>query len=204
MSKESRIRQASTIAFLYAHGITVMPQVLDSMVREAISRLPRTLYRQDPRADLTKAESEALERGGFNLDAEDMGPEDPLVRTAVDFAAFLKAGLTTAQAAARLKVDPSRIRQRLTSDPPTLYGIRVESGWVIPEFQFDGDRLVPGMADIVARLTPELHPMSVFRWFTTPSPDLAAEDLDDRALSPRDWLRSGYPVQTVADLAADL
>jgi uncharacterized protein YifE (UPF0438 family) len=194
-----------TVAYLYAHGIRVAPETLDVMVQEAVDRMRRTLYRSDPRADLTAAEAEALRRGGFNLEPLDLGADDPLVQTAAEFAALLKESLPTAAAAERLGVDPSRIRQRLTSQPPTLYGIRLESGWVVPELQFDGSKLIPGIAEVVARLDPELHPMSVFRWFTTPNPDLALEGEEgSRTLSPRDWLRLGLPVQAVADLAADL
>jgi hypothetical protein len=194
-----------TAAFLHAHGIRVAPATLDLLVREAVARLHRSLYREDPRADLTEAEAEALRLGGFVLEPRDFGPEDPLVQTAAEFAALLSKSLSTTEAAERLRVDPSRIRQRLTSNPPTLYGIRLELGWVLPEFQFDGDRLVPGIGEVVARLDPELHPMTVFRWFVTRNPDLEVESEGaSRTLSPRDWLRSGLPVREVAELAAEL
>jgi uncharacterized protein YifE (UPF0438 family) len=194
-----------TVAFLYAHGIRVAPATLDAMVKEAIVRMHRTLYRTDPRADLTEAEAIALKKGGFALEPLDLGAEDPLVQTATEFAALLKESLSTTAAAERLGVDPSRIRQRLTSKPPTLYGVRLESGWVLPELQFDGSRLIPGIAEVVARLDPDLHPVSVFRWFTLPNPDLALEQREEpHTLSPREWLRLGLPVQAVAGLAADL
>jgi hypothetical protein len=194
-----------TIAFLSAHGIRVAPTTLDAMVREAVTRMRQTLYRADPRADLTVAETAALQKGGFILEPLDLGSDDPLVQTAAEFAALLKESFSTAAAAERLGVDPSRIRQRLTSQPPTMYGVRLEAGWVVPQFQFDGNKLIPGVAELVARLDPELHPVAVFRWFTTPNPDLVLERGDEsRTLSPRDWLLLGLPVQEVADLAADL
>ena len=193
-----------TVAFLYAHGITVAPEALDELVKEAVSRLQRTLYRPDPRADLPASEAEILRKGGFVLEPANLGAEDPLARTVAEYAALLKSSLSTTDAARRLGVDPSRIRQRLTSSPPSLYGIRAGSGWVLSELQFDGNELVPGIGEVVARLDPELHPVSVLRWFTTPNPDLVAESLGGRMLSPREWLRSGLPVQAVVDLAADL
>jgi uncharacterized protein YifE (UPF0438 family) len=162
-------------------------------------------YRAAPRADLTEAEVAVLKKGGFALEPLDLGVEDPLVQTAAELTALLRESLSTAAAAERLGVEPSRIRQRLTSQPPTLYGIRLESGWVVPEFQLDGSKLIPGIADVVARLDPELHPVSVFRWFTGPSPDLAFEQNEEaRTLSPREWLRLGLPVQAVLGLAAEL
>jgi hypothetical protein len=204
MSSRAAAFKDPTVAFLHSHGITVSPESLDELVTEAVSRLQRTLYRPDPRVDLSGPEVEALERGGFNLKPADLGKDDPLARTVAEYAALLKSSLSTTEAARRIGVDPSRIRQRLTSEPPTLYGIRVSGGWVLPEFQFDGGDLVPGIGEVVSKLTPELHPVSVFRWFTYPNPDLIAEDLDGRALNPREWLRLGLPVQAVADLAAAL
>jgi hypothetical protein len=195
-------------AFLHAHGIRVTPAQMDELVREAVERLPRGLYRDDPRRELTVAEVAALVEGGFDLTPEPpfLDPaKDPLARTAAELAALLGTSPSTAQAAERLGVDPSRIRQRLTAQPPTLYGIRRGNGWVVPEFQFDGDRLLPGIGEVAAQLDPDLHPAAVVRWFTTPHPDLVAENSDDApALSPRDWLRLGFPPRAVADLAAEL
>lgn len=194
----------NTLAYLHTHGIDVEPERMEEMVQEAVSRLPRTLYRSDPRADLTPAEADALAQGGFSLAPADPGTGDPLARTAAEYAALLKSSLSTAQAAARLGVDPSRIRQRLTSRPPTLYGIRLDSGWVVPEFQLEAGGLIPGLAEVVPRLDPELHPLTVLRWFTTPHADLAPAAQGGQPLSPRDWLRLGLPAAPVAELAADL
>ncbi len=192
-------------SFLHAHGILITPAQMAELVREAVARLPRVLVRDDPRADLTPSEAAALDEGGFRLDARPRG-EDPLARSAAEFAALLATSLPTGEAAARLGVDPSRIRQRLTSRPQTLYGIRRDAGWVLPIFQFDGSRLLPGLGEVVARLDPQLHPLSVSRWFTMPHPDLVLDEPSaaSRAVSPRDWLRLGFAPGAVADLAAFL
>jgi hypothetical protein len=191
----------NTQAFLHAHGLKVEPEFLERLVQEALERLPRGLYRENPRRDLTTPEAEVLATGGFALEADDLDEEDPLLKTAAEYAALVKSSLTTKAAAQRLGVAPSRIRQRLTSRPPTLYGIRLESGWRIPEFQLQGDTLLPGMAEVVAALDPELHPISVYRWFMTPTSDLTVEE---RIVSPRDWLRLGLPPAEVATLATHL
>jgi hypothetical protein len=191
-------------AFLHSHGILVAPEVLDAMVREAIARLPQTLYRIDPRPDLTEAEAAALESGGFVLKPADFGSEDPLARTTAEYAALLKASFSTNALAERLGVDSSRVRQRLTSEPPSLYGIRLDAGWVIPDFQLDGNRFLPSLGEVVAQLDAELHPLTVYRWFTSPNPDLLSDRLPGQALSPRDWLRLGLPADVVGDLAANL
>lgn len=57
-----------------------------------------------------------------------------------------------------MRVAPSRIRYRLTSRPPSLYGIRTASRWRIPRFQFHGEELLPGMSETVAELDVDLHP----------------------------------------------
>jgi len=194
----------ATTAYLHAHGISVEPRELGTMVREAVDGLLRDLHRPDPRRELSPSEVEVLERGGFDLGVEERGAEDPLARTTALYSALLETGYTTGEAAELLGVDPSRLRHRLTSQPPSLYGVRLESGWSIPRFQFDGDRLFPGLGEVVAELDPELHPVSVYRWFTTPNPDLVAERLQLPALSPREWLRLGLPAEKVADLASTL
>lgn len=216
----------STRAFLHAHGLGVQPEDFERLVQEAVERLPRGLYRENPRRELTVPEAEVLAEGGFELDVRELDggeldgreldEEDPLLRTAAEYAALVKSGLTTQDAAQRLGVAQSRIRQRLTSQPPTLYGIRLESGWRIPEFQFENDELLPGMAEVVAALDSELHPLSVYRWFVSPTSDLNLENhhleghrrqdhhLDDRSVSPRDWLRLGLPPAQVVTLARGL
>ncbi len=202
MSRSTTAR--STTAFLHAHGIQVSPKKLDLLVKEAVGRLQRDLFRADPRQDLSAEEVATLERGGFDLEPADLGAEDPLVQTAALYSGLLKTSLDTAGAAKLLGVDSSRIRHRLTSRPPSLYGIRLESGWRIPRFQLDGERLLPGIGEVVAELDPELHPAAVYAWFMTPNPDLVAEKLGDRPLSPRDWLRGGFPPRDVAELAKHL
>jgi hypothetical protein len=195
---------ADTKALLASRGLALSAQALDELMEEAIRRLQRTLYPADPKRDLPEEEVKLLEKGGFRVSPARQGKRDPLARTVAEFAALLKSSLSTAEAAKRLGVDPSRVRQRLTADRPTLYGVRVGAEWVLPELQFDRDRLVPGFGEVVSRLDPELHPVAVQRWFTTPNPDLTAESLGPRTLSPRDWLLAGQPVANVVRLAEDL
>lgn len=61
----SKLRRASaaprnTVAFLYAHGLEVTPESLETMVQEAMVRLRRTLQGWDGLADLTEVEVEEL------------------------------------------------------------------------------------------------------------------------------------------------
>lgn len=189
---------------LHAHGIDVSPRDFLRLVREAMDRFNQPQLPADARSDLTEPEAEALSRAGFDLEPRARGGDDPLTRTAAEFCALVATCLGTNEAAARLGVDPSRIRQLLTADKPRLYGFQVDSAWRIPEFQLDGDGLLPGLGEVVAALDPQLHPVVVHQWFTTPSPDLHPTRPVDRHLSPREWLRAGFPPSAVVELASQL
>ncbi|MGH7390516.1 MAG: hypothetical protein ACREM3_13820 [Candidatus Rokuibacteriota bacterium] len=150
---------------------------------------------------LTEPEERLLREGGLAPGALAANEARLLHRATAEYARLLVESDTVEAAARRLGVNTSRIRQRLTGVPPTLYGIKPGRTWRVPKFQFDGKRLVPGIERVVQRLPGDLHPVAVHRWFTSPNVDLGP---DDRPLSPLDWLRSGNPPDAVADLAAAL
>jgi hypothetical protein len=154
----------------------------------------------DPRRVLTASETAALTAGGADLAAGSPVEPGPGAEAAAALGALLASSLTVAGAAARLGVDPSRIRHRLLEG--SLYGIRLRGGWRLPAFQFTGgDGLVPGVPEVLAAIPRDLHPLAVQRWLTTPSPDLL---VDDSAMSPLAWLESGGAPDPVATLAAAL
>jgi hypothetical protein len=155
-----------------------------------------------PPPPLTEAEERFLREGG--LDPRPLTPEEahPFHRATAEYARLLHDSYTAEEAADIFGVNASRIRQRLTGTPRTLYGIKAGRGWRIPRFQFHGRRLVPGIERAVERLASGLHPVAVHRWFTSPNPDLTREG--DKPMSPLDWLRVGNPPDVVAELAAGL
>jgi len=189
---------------LHAHGIVVGPRKLQEMVRVAVASLREALYPEDPRTELSSAEVDALEAGGFDLRPRDLGERDPLALTAAEYAALLGTSLSTTRAARRLGVTEGRIRQRLTASPPSLYGVRTGGKWRLPELQFDGAHVVPGFDAVAKALRPGLHPVAFCRWFTSPDADLVAGAGAAEPWSPREWLRRGYAVEPVAVLAAGL
>jgi hypothetical protein len=159
---------------------------------------------------LPEAELALLRRGGFDVDGAPTPGEDPIARVAAVYAALMKTALSIKVVAAALERNESRIRQRLLER--SLIGIRQGRGWLLPLFQFQveahGDQrvvraTVPGVERVFPHLVPGLHPVAVWRWFTTPNTELVPEDRDD-PLSPRAWLESGRPSGPVADLARDL
>jgi len=156
---------------------------------------------------LSEAERELLARGGFSV--APMAPDEvsPTLRATVDYAKLLEDSFTAAEVAKKLKVNPSRIRQRLAARE--IYGIKDRRGWRAPKFQFSGGRLVPYIDEVLPRVPADLHPLAVHRWFTTPSPDLveAVGEVNEEAvvpLSPLEWLRRGLPVDRVVELASVL
>lgn len=201
--KRTRAGQEAAVAYLHAHGlgVSVSAELLDDMVQHAVERLGSAL-RDDPEYELPENEALVLREGGFDLAARAMGPADPAARGVAEYAALLQTALSTREAAERLGVQPSRIRQRLGEG--TLYGIRIDSEWCLPLFQFTDDGLLPGIGEVIARIDRErMHPVALYRWFISPNPDLYAEDLEVE-LSPRQWLASGRPAEPVARTAAHL
>lgn len=164
-------------------------------------RLLRPLDEPSSSEPLTPQEVEFLERAGLRRGSSG---ESPFAKTQAKYEELVRSSLTLEQAAARLGWAPEQVLQWAAARPRMLYGIQTKSTWVIPQFQFEGPRLLPGFQEVVANLDPELHPLAVFNWFHMPNPDLPEDDREERNLSPREWLQSGRPPAPVAALAADL
>jgi hypothetical protein len=152
--------------------------------------------------DLSAAETAALRSvGAFKYEAPVRADNDPLIRSLAEFMALLEESLSAAEAAKLLHVDVSRVRQRLRER--SLFGIEHEGSWRLPRFQFERRLVIPGLAQILKALPPDLFPLDIVDWFVLPDPDLQL-DSDAAPLSPREWLLSGRPVEAVVTLARDL
>jgi len=155
-----------------------------------------------PVSDLSAAETAALRSvGAFKDDAPIRADNDPLIRSQAQYMALLEESLSAAEAAKLLHVDVSRIRQRLRDR--SLFGIEHEGTWRLPRFQFERRLVIPGLAQILKALPPDLFPLDVVDWFVLPDSDLQLNN-DAAPLSPREWLLSGRPVEVVVTLARDL
>jgi hypothetical protein len=122
--------------------------------------------------------------------------DDPLVASITDYMALLETSWTTGEVAALLKVDVSRIRQRLRER--SLYGVEYDGERRLPRFQFERGKVLPGLREVLAALPAALNPLDVAQWVLARNPDL---ELGGCALSPRDWLLRGESVATVIELA---
>ena len=194
--------RSATAEALQEAGISISAEELDRRVAEAIRELVTHRPTVDPRTEFTPEEHAVLVEGGFDLSPLRPSDINPELRAAEQYAALLATSLTVREAAQRLGVDGSRIRQRLLARQ--MFGIRRPTGWLLPMFQFDGNRLVPGIERVLSHLNPHVHPLAVVHWFVRPHPDLCRPgDVDETPMSPRDWLLSGGNPELVAELAED-
>lgn len=149
--------------------------------------------------DLTRDEQSALESGGFPLrQAPDPAP---FAQHAAKYQSLLSSSLTTEQAARRLGVNASRVRQRLLAQPPQLHSVRQGNAWRLSAFQFGRKGLVPNIDKVIPKLDRDLDPVVVEEWFRRPNADL---DQEGEPMSPLAWLAQGKRWAAVADLAENL
>jgi hypothetical protein len=153
---------------------------------------------------LTAEEARVLASGGLDASALRLDEIAPIFRTGAEHRRLLASSLSVEQTARLLGVNASRIRQRLTAQPPSLYGIKDGKRWRVPRFQFAGRKAIPGIAAVVAALPTSLHPVAVYRWLTSVNPDLYRDRKEEHAISPLDWLRTGGSPDVAADLARAL
>ncbi len=187
---------------LESHGVRASEEEVARAMEAALVASGFQLPYPDPRLLLDAEQTELLERGGFELDRLDFGLDDPIARTAFEYAILRATALTTHQAAERLDVNDSRVRQRLANR--TLYGIKVDEEWRLPTFQFSRDGLVPGIDRVLARLPASWSPVAVYRWFHMPNAALEDSAGQGRPLTPLQWLQTGNDPDAVAELASEL
>ncbi len=146
---------------------------------------------------LSEHEAELLRQGGFEdapagqKRASDVG--------ALEFMQMLRGSLAAEEAGRLLRVNASRIRQRLGAR--RLFGVKDGRTWRLPRFQFSGSRLVPGIDEVLPALPLGMHPVAVERWFRLPHPDLESPE-GGRPLTPLEWLGQGQEPGRVVELAS--
>lgn len=183
--------------------IEVDPHELARAVDEALVAAGGVPPYPRPSDTLGPDQLELLAQGGFELEGPGLGLRDPVLRGALEYAALRATALTTKEAAARLGVNDSRIRQRLAER--ALYGLKVDDEWRLPIFQFEEKGgLVPNIDRVFPQLDEGLSAIAVFHWFTSPNPDLASPETNEEPVSPIAWLKLGLDPEAVAELAGQL
>lgn len=190
-------REPRLAASLKRAGLRTSPDDFVELVRASLASL--AIRPVEPSGELTPEEAAHYRAGGFELGRLSDDEPDPLALSAADFTALLHSSLSVAQAAGRLGVSASRIRQLLSSR--SLYGVKLRGEWRLPRFQFTRSGLVPGIERVLRRLPGDLHPVEVWNWFRVPDPDL---ELAGVPATPLAWLSSGGNPDTPAALAEDL
>jgi hypothetical protein len=201
--RKPTLRESPAARSVHARYVARRIAEIEGAVREMLAR---SVGPGGPASEsaLTDDEERALVSGGFDTSPLRPEEDEPLAQTALEFARLLQSSLSVEQAARVLGVDPSRVRQRLSGDRRTLYGVKEGRAWRVPKFQFAGKKQVPGIGAVVAVLPRDLHPVAVHRWFTTRNPDLHVAAEEDQSVAPLDWLRSGRAPAPVVELARSL
>lgn len=179
--------------------IRMAPGPFLDLLRTALRAVRGPGIAADPAGQLTNAEAAELRRGGMGPTKDGTAYDRVRAATGARFASMLATSMSTADAAARLKLDASRIRQLLAER--RLLGIRDGGEWRLLELQFGDRGLVPNIGQVIAALPEGLPPFVAASWFGTPESDL---EIDDEAVSPIEWLSAGGDPDRVAQLAHDL
>lgn len=148
-------------------------------------------------SELTAHEIALLKEVG--CDPEARSGDDPLYATARELAELIRTSLTPDAAAQRLGVPLDDV-QRMIQER-VLYAFAGSTGWLIPDFQFEGDRLIPGIETVNAHLADELPPIVVYRWYTLPDDEL---ELGGHLWTPLEWLVKQNPEGVIVRSASNL
>lgn len=153
----------------------------------------------DPATELDSETRRMFEEGGMTFSPLASGEDHSVIETATEYARLLADSGTIREVANRIGLTEGRVRQMRRARE--LFSVREGETWRIPWFQFEGDRPVRGIDQVIRELPPDIHPVAAFRMLTLPNPDL---ELQDRPVSPIAWLRSGADPAPIVELAADL
>jgi hypothetical protein len=172
----------------------------ESVAVVALGQIPRRGSGEEPTNLFTEEEARILGEGGLDLSPRRPNEPDVVVRTAAGYAVMLVQAKSASEVAHDLDVTSARIRQRASER--TLYGIRDGDEWRFPGWQFDASgRPIRGLGAVFPVMSRDLHPITVFRFLSEPSPDL---EIEDEPVSPIAWLATGGNPEPVAAIAATL
>lgn len=108
---------------------------------------------------------------------------------------LMETALTVDEAAERLGVSRSRVRQR--AGDRRLWAIKRAHRLLLPAIQFTDSGQVPGLDVVLATLPGDVHPLTVLGLLTTPQSDLRLENVEVPII---DWLAFGGDTRQALDV----
>ena len=183
----------SVLEYLSERGVEVEEEEL----RSALDQLLGEHLIAEGSASLTKDAESVLQR--ISPSPRRRATALATAATVADSVKLLVTSRSVEQVASELGVDPSRIRHRVADK--SLYAIRVGRRLLLPAWQFDEARPLPSLGAVLSVLPPDLHPLEVAGFMTSPHGDL---EVRNRAVSPGRWLAGGGDPAPVVELAESL
>jgi len=187
----------STVAELMTQrGLLVAEADLATALDEAlIGQL-----RRPGSAPLSQAAQQFLgDHGGIGQGETADPATGAVTTTAAHMIALIGTSLTGEQAAARLGINVSTVRGRISRK--ALNAIRVGRRNRLPLWQFAAEGVLPHLRAVLTALPVDLHPLEVEAFFALPAAELICGTMPT---SPHTWLAAGGKPATVVALAASL
>jgi len=163
---------------------------------------PRTARRP-----LTPEERDILESGGVRFGDALGHTRDELIHHQIqqiqdELRTMIQQALTLNEVAQRLSVSKEAALQLLTKKHPGLHAFKAPNGVLLfPGWQFTEQGLLPDLQRILKHIDPKVSALTINRFMTSKHCDLP---LDNRCLSPQEWLASGHEPVEVERLARDI
>ncbi len=179
-------------------GLPDDPNRFVELVKDAVRSVVLVRHALDPSA-LTGAEVRELRDAGLDPERDTAELVDATRSATAKMAAILADSLSVDDAANRMQLHQSRLRQMLLDR--SLFGIKVGGEWRVPAFQFSGPRQVRNLGSVLRATPSNLHPVELFNWLVRPNRALV---IDDAPVAPLSWLESGGDPDPVAAIAAEL
>jgi hypothetical protein len=180
---------------LEAVGVT--EEEARAVMREEIAAARR------PVAALSAEQADFLARhGGIDSPTRTRDQEGKMLGLASfgNTAALVATSMPVKEAADQMGLDPSRVHHRIGDR--ALYAYKFGARLRLPLWQFQADGTpLPNLRAVLSALPPDLHPLAVNGFMTSPNSDL---EIDGEPVSPAHWLATGGDAEAVSALVSDI
>lgn len=179
-------------------GLPDDPRRFVELVQDAIRTVVLVRHAVDSNA-LTDLDVRELREIGLSPRAEADGLREATRSATAKMAAILADSLSVEEAANRMNLHQSRLRQMLLDR--TLFGIKLDGEWRIPAFQLSGKRQVRNLGPVLRATPPSVHPVELANWLLRTN---RALEIEDQLVTPLVWLEAGGDPGPVTAIASEL